>query len=214
MKKSIVIAVMNNKGGVGKTFLAVHLAWIFQERGYRTLLADFDIDQWDAMRWISQGQLKNPEVDKIYTLGLNLDAVLVKNLKLSKEKWDRIVIDGRPDVFILGKGIDADTIIIPVDGRLSRENAEGLIRDMEKIGRGKVVVVLNKALKGTRIGIKEYRMCEEMGWNLYPDPIPHYAYVRIAEEDRIPVWKVVGAKVYIKAVLSALASFAEYLARF
>ena len=36
------IAFFNNKGGVGKTSLAYHLAWMFAERGLRTIAADFD----------------------------------------------------------------------------------------------------------------------------------------------------------------------------
>jgi chromosome partitioning protein len=37
-----IIAFFNNKGGVGKTSLAYHLAWMFAERGYRILAADLD----------------------------------------------------------------------------------------------------------------------------------------------------------------------------
>jgi chromosome partitioning protein len=37
-----VLALFNNKGGVGKTSLAYHLAWMFTEKGVRTVAADFD----------------------------------------------------------------------------------------------------------------------------------------------------------------------------
>lgn len=37
-----IIAFFNNKGGVGKTSLAYHLAWMFAERGRRVLAADLD----------------------------------------------------------------------------------------------------------------------------------------------------------------------------
>ena len=36
------IAFFNNKGGVGKTSLAFHLAWMFSQRGVRVLVADLD----------------------------------------------------------------------------------------------------------------------------------------------------------------------------
>lgn len=36
------VAFFNNKGGVGKTSLVYHLAWTFNDRGYRVLLADLD----------------------------------------------------------------------------------------------------------------------------------------------------------------------------
>ncbi|MCL2768574.1 MAG: AAA family ATPase [Solirubrobacterales bacterium] len=37
-----IIAFFNNKGGVGKTSLAYHLAWMFSERGRKILAADLD----------------------------------------------------------------------------------------------------------------------------------------------------------------------------
>jgi chromosome partitioning protein len=36
------IAFFNNKGGVGKTTLAYHLAWMFHELGARVLVVDLD----------------------------------------------------------------------------------------------------------------------------------------------------------------------------
>jgi cellulose biosynthesis protein BcsQ len=38
----ISIAFFNNKGGVGKTSLVYHTAWMFAERGHRVLAADLD----------------------------------------------------------------------------------------------------------------------------------------------------------------------------
>lgn len=37
-----VIAFFNNKGGVGKTSLVYHLAWMFSDRGLRVIAADID----------------------------------------------------------------------------------------------------------------------------------------------------------------------------
>src|SRR6185295_17508572 len=39
---TIVIAFFNNKGGVGKTSLVFHLAWMFRELGLSVLAADLD----------------------------------------------------------------------------------------------------------------------------------------------------------------------------
>jgi chromosome partitioning protein len=36
------VAFFNNKGGVGKTSLVYHLAWMFSELGYRVVAADLD----------------------------------------------------------------------------------------------------------------------------------------------------------------------------
>lgn len=37
-----IIAVMNNKGGVGKTHTVFHLAGAFAEKGLRVLVVDLD----------------------------------------------------------------------------------------------------------------------------------------------------------------------------
>jgi chromosome partitioning protein len=37
-----IIAFLNNKGGVGKTTLVYHLAWMFADLGVRVLAADLD----------------------------------------------------------------------------------------------------------------------------------------------------------------------------
>ncbi|MBW8067603.1 MAG: AAA family ATPase, partial [Ferrovum sp.] len=38
----ISIAFFNNEGGVGKTSLVYHTAWMFAELGYRPLMVDLD----------------------------------------------------------------------------------------------------------------------------------------------------------------------------
>ncbi len=37
-----VIAFFNNKGGVGKTSMVYHLAWMFSDRGLRIVAGDLD----------------------------------------------------------------------------------------------------------------------------------------------------------------------------
>lgn len=49
--RTMMIAVVNQKGGVGKTTLAVHLALWHAERGVRVALIDTDCQQ-TATRWI------------------------------------------------------------------------------------------------------------------------------------------------------------------
>ncbi|MEZ4629467.1 MAG: AAA family ATPase [Deinococcales bacterium] len=41
-RKVITLAFFNNKGGVGKTTLVYHLAWMFAELGHRIIMADLD----------------------------------------------------------------------------------------------------------------------------------------------------------------------------
>ncbi len=47
-----VVAVVNPKGGVGKTTLATNLAGAFAAQGHRTMLGDFDRQQ-SARDWLA-----------------------------------------------------------------------------------------------------------------------------------------------------------------
>lgn len=42
MKKMKVLVIANQKGGVGKTAISLHLAWFLAEKGKKILFADFD----------------------------------------------------------------------------------------------------------------------------------------------------------------------------
>lgn len=50
-----VIAITSEKGGVGKSTLAVHLSGAFQERGLKVLLVDEDGRVGSSLRWAQRG---------------------------------------------------------------------------------------------------------------------------------------------------------------
>ncbi len=55
------LAFFNNKGGVGKTTLLYHLAWMFADLGKRILVADFDPQANLTSRFLSE-----PELEKLW----------------------------------------------------------------------------------------------------------------------------------------------------
>jgi chromosome partitioning protein len=58
MNNPPIIAFFNNKGGVGKTSLAYHLAWMFALRGYRVLAADLDPQANLSAAFLDEGRLE------------------------------------------------------------------------------------------------------------------------------------------------------------
>ncbi len=53
-----IIAFFNNKGGVGKTSLVYHLAWIYSELGYRVVAADLDPQANLSMLFLGEDRLE------------------------------------------------------------------------------------------------------------------------------------------------------------
>lgn len=57
-----VIAFFNNKGGVGKTTLVYHLAWMYADLGIRVLAGDLDpqanlsTPSWTRTAWKNSGR--------------------------------------------------------------------------------------------------------------------------------------------------------------
>lgn len=105
-----VIAVLNTKGGVGKTTIATNLAFSLKESGVSVLLVDSD----------PQGSLRdwNDASDGEVMPVIGLDrATTLKNLKKSVSKeHDIIVIDGAPQsAELAGVAVrSADLVLIPV----------------------------------------------------------------------------------------------------
>lgn len=121
------IAFFNNKGGVGKTSLVYHLAWMFADRGIKTLAVDLDPQAnltsmflneerleelwpdgehpdtvYGAIRPILRGvgDIAEPHIEKITDkLGLIPgDLGLSQFEDLVSENWPKC-LDGKPDAF-------------------------------------------------------------------------------------------------------------------
>jgi len=59
-----VVAFFNNKGGVGKTSLVYHLAWMFSDRGLRVIAADLDPQSNLTAAFLDEDRLEGIMADK------------------------------------------------------------------------------------------------------------------------------------------------------
>src|SRR4051812_38021831 len=104
-----VITVAQQKGGVGKSTLAAHLAVAFAQQGYSTMLFDTD-PQGTCTHW--HAQRKKDDIGLIATSGWRL----TRDLSMAREANDIIIIDTPPhaemDIKVSVRA--ADLVIVPI----------------------------------------------------------------------------------------------------
>ena len=108
------ISVTNQKGGTGKSTLAIHIAATFASYGQKTLLIDAD-PQNSAMGWFSlRCQNGHPPLENLSVVSIT-NGTIHKQINELQQNYAHIVIDGTPRGDELNRDIlvSSDISLIP-----------------------------------------------------------------------------------------------------
>jgi len=152
----MIIAVVSNKGGVGKSTIAAHLAVWLHRRGRSVILCDCDRQQSSSV-WVQEAQ---PEIPTVLLTDSN---AIVNRLPLLGQDAEFVVADG--------PGSDSDTsrllllrsdrAIVPAKASMLEARALAsvtqLVREAQDIRRGLPEALIVLSMVG-----KNYRLTKDM----------------------------------------------------
>ena len=149
----MIIALLNQKGGVGKTTLSVHIAAAFAQQSKRVLLVDAD-PQGSALDWSANRE----GIPLFPVVGLPKKS-LHRELPAIAANYDVVVIDGPPRVYEVARSaiMASDMVIIPVqpspyDVWAAKEIVDLLGEAAAFKENLKSVFVINRKIVNTAIG--------------------------------------------------------------
>ena len=147
------ISIQNQKGGVGKTTLAIHISHALALKGARVLLVDAD-PQGSARDWAAARSDKTP----FSVIGLDRPT-LHRDLPPLAKDYDHVVIDGPPRVSELARSaiIASDLVVVPIQPSpydvWAADEVIKLIREASVFKENlKSVFVINRRIVNTAIG--------------------------------------------------------------
>ena len=162
-----VITVAQQKGGAGKTTLAVTLAGAFVARGLSVALLDSDpqgtLGRWFMARVEARG-VADMEFSTASAWGVSYE------IRKLRERFDIVILDTPPkaDADLRPALREADLVLVPVTGSHVDLWATDGVLDLVARESGRAMIVLNRMSGGTRLAEEVAR--RRALWPGWPKP--------------------------------------------
>jgi len=148
----MIVSVQNQKGGVGKTTLAIHISHALVLKDFKVLLVDAD-PQGSARDWAAA------RTDQPLFPVVGLDRPTIhRDLPALVKDFDHVVIDGPPRVSDLARSaiIAADLIVVPIQPSpydvWAADEIIKLIQEASVFKENLKSVAINRKITNTAIG--------------------------------------------------------------
>jgi chromosome partitioning protein len=162
------IAIISQKGGAGKTTVAIHLAVAAEKRGMNTAIFDLD-PQASAASWCDKRNTPSPAV--VSAQAARLPSLLEQ---AAAQSADLVIIDSAPnaDAASLAAARAADLILIPCRPSAFDLNAIGTTLNLAAVAGKLAFVLLNAVPPQGRVG-EEARNALKAGGVSVAEPMLH-----------------------------------------
>jgi chromosome partitioning protein len=142
----LILAIANQKGGVGKTTTAINLSAALAQKGYRTLLIDLDPQGNASLSFLDPEQINSSIYEALLEDGKSIESKMLGDIDSHFRMKDRlksvvsdyryVVIDTPPTLGLLTVNalVAATHLLVPIQSSyFALEGTDDLLETVEKI---------------------------------------------------------------------------------
>lgn len=189
----MIVATANQKGGVGKTTIAVHCCVWLHENGLKVALVDADVQSSSSV-WARE------VVPDLYIERLQTSEDLLERVPRLEEKFDMVIIDGPAGLTEVTRStlLVADLALLPCGPSIldlrAADEAVRVVRQAQTIRKGlpRAVLVPNKLQRNFRLSRELLDTAGTLGLDVAPGLGLRQAYADAAGQGTV-VWRLGSA---------------------